>query len=57
MQDQTQELLPFYHITGTTHRELGLQYGSLLAERIKRTVAVYRERCEKNNFNEFKSFH
>ncbi len=56
MQDQAQELLPFFHITGTTHRELGLQYGSLLAERIKRTIAVYRERW-KNNFNEFKSFH
>ncbi|CAF3454494.1 unnamed protein product [Rotaria socialis] len=47
------EILPFIQFNGQTSRERGYEHGTILSERIDRSIKIYREQfSQQNNFNE-----
>ncbi|CAF3870463.1 unnamed protein product, partial [Rotaria magnacalcarata] len=47
------EILPFIQFNGQTSRERGYEHGTILSERIDRSIKIYREQfLQQNNSNE-----
>ena len=53
MSIDSKEILPFIQFNGQTPRERGYEHGTILSERIDKSIKIYREQFSKQkNFNE-----